>query len=73
MITFVKNKENLPFLRFWLAQLVSQFGDRVNQMALVGLISLRNPGSSFELAKLLAFTIIPVFIIAINDPFEQGN
>ncbi len=63
MISFIKNKDNLPFLRFWLAQLISQFGDRVHQMALVGLIALRNPGSSFELAKLLAFTIIPVFII----------
>ncbi len=63
MLPFLKNKENWPFLRFWLAQLVSQFGDRVNQMALVGLIAVRSPGSSFELAKLLSFTIIPVFLI----------
>lgn len=32
-------------------------------MALVGLIAARNPGSSVELAKLLSFTIIPVFIV----------
>jgi MFS family permease len=32
-------------------------------MALVGLIALRNPGSSVEMAKLLSFTIIPVFIV----------
>ncbi|MBI4309197.1 MAG: MFS transporter [Candidatus Omnitrophica bacterium] len=63
MIAFLKNKDNWPFLRFWLAQLISQFGDRVHQMALVGLIAMRHPGSSFELAKLLAFTIVPVFII----------
>ena len=63
MLPFFKNKENWPFLRFWLAQLVSQFGDRVNQMALVGLIAARSPGSSFELAKLLSFTTIPVFLI----------
>lgn len=63
MFEFIKNKDNHPFLRFWLAQLVSQFGDRVHQMALVGLIAARSPGSSFELAKLLAFTIIPVFLI----------
>jgi len=63
MLTFLKNRDNWPFLRFWLAQLVSQFGDRVNQMALVGLIAARYPGSPFELAKVLAFTIIPVFII----------
>lgn len=63
MIKFFTNRENWPFLRFGLAQLISQFGDRVHQMALVGLIATRSPGSSFELAKLLAFTIIPVFII----------
>ncbi len=63
MVKFFSNKDNWPFLRFGLAQLVSQFGDRVHQMALVGLIASRYPGSSFELAKLLAFTIIPVFII----------
>ncbi len=63
MWRFFTRRENWPFLRFGLAQLVSQFGDRVHQMALVGLIAQRCPGSSFELAKLLAFTIIPVFII----------
>src|SRR5882672_8892300 len=63
MLTFFQNKENRGFFRFWLAQLISQFGDRVHQMALVGLIAMRNPGSAFELAKLLAFTIIPVFLI----------
>ncbi len=63
MVSFFANKENAAFWRFWAAQLVSQFGDRVHQMALVGLIATRMPGSSFELGKLLAFTIIPVFII----------
>ena len=63
MWTFLSKQHNWPFLRFGLAQLISQFGDRVHQMALVGLIAQRAPGSSFELAKLLAFTIIPVFII----------
>ena len=32
-------------------------------MALVGLITIRHPGSSIELAKLLSFTIIPVFVV----------
>lgn len=60
---FFIQRENRSFLRFGLSQLISQFGDRVHQMALVGLIAERCPGSSFELAKLLAFTIIPVFLI----------
>ena len=63
MLKFFQNKRNRGFFSFWLAQLISQFGDRVHQMALVGLITARHPGSSVELAKLLAFTIIPVFVI----------
>lgn len=51
------------FLLLWLAQIISNFGDRLNQMALIGLVYLRTPGSTIELAKILSFTIIPVFII----------
>lgn len=58
-----KNLQNKDFLAFWLAQLVSQFGDRINQMALVGLVAGYKMGSAMELAKLLAFTIIPVFVV----------
>ena len=62
---FRKNFQNRSFFVFWLAQLISQFGDRINQMALVGLVAGRQFGSAstMELAKLLAFTIIPVFIV----------
>ena len=63
MIKFFQNKDNRKFFSFWLAQLISQFGDRVYQMALVGLMAARHPGSTVELAKLLSFTIIPVFTI----------
>jgi len=51
------------FFLLWFAQIVSNFGDRLNQMALIGLIYIRIPGSTIELAKLLSFTILPVFII----------
>ncbi len=51
------------FFLLWFAQIISNFGDRLNQMALIGLVYLRAPGSTIELAKLLSFTIIPVFII----------
>ena len=62
---FRKSFQNRSFFAFWLAQLISQFGDRINQMALVGLVAGRQFGaaSTMELAKLLAFTIIPVFIV----------
>ncbi len=54
---------NRNFLFLWLGQVISNFGDRLNQMALVALVYLKNPGSEIALAKLISFTIIPVFIV----------
>jgi len=51
------------FSLLWVGQIISNFGDRLNQMALIGLIYARTPGSTIELAKLLSFVIIPVFLI----------
>ncbi|MFA5088957.1 MAG: hypothetical protein WC552_08005, partial [Candidatus Omnitrophota bacterium] len=63
MFKFLTHLENRNFLRLFLAQTISQFGDRIYQMALIGLIAERTSGSAVELAKLLSFTIIPVFIV----------
>jgi MFS family permease len=63
MLHFILNKKSRDFLRFWFAQLFSQLGDRVYQMALVGLIAVRHPGSVMEMTNLISFTIIPVFIV----------
>ncbi|MBU3911660.1 MAG: MFS transporter [Candidatus Omnitrophica bacterium] len=51
------------FSLLWCSQIISNFGDRLNQMALIGLVYNRTPGSTIELAKLLSFTILPVFLI----------
>ena len=51
------------FFLLWLGQTVSQLGDRLDQMALIALVYLRAPGSSLQIAKILSFTIIPVFLI----------
>jgi len=51
------------FFCLWLGQIISQFGDRLNQMALIALIYKRTGGSAFELAKIMSFTIIPSFLI----------
>jgi len=51
------------FFCLWLAQIISNFGDRLTQMALVALIYQRTPGNTIALAKLISFTIIPVFLI----------
>ena len=55
--------KNKNFFLLWMGQLISNFGDRLNQMALVALVYQSNPGSEVALAKLISFTIIPVFII----------
>ncbi|MFH1190280.1 MAG: MFS transporter [Candidatus Omnitrophota bacterium] len=63
MAHFREVLSNRNFLFLWLGQLVSNFGDRLNQMALVALVYQSHPGSEVALAKLISFTIIPVFII----------
>lgn len=63
MFRFIFDVKNRAFMQLWWAQLLSQFGDRLNQMALIGLIAERANGSAYSLAKLLSFTIIPVFIV----------
>ncbi|MFH2138442.1 MAG: MFS transporter [Candidatus Omnitrophota bacterium] len=52
------------FLCFWLGQVISQFGDRLNQMALIALVFQRMGGSALGLAKIMSFTIIPSFLIS---------
>ena len=63
MSHFTTHLKNRNFSRLWVAQVISQFGDRINQMALIGLVAGRAPGSAVELAKVLSFTIIPVFLV----------
>lgn len=38
-------------------------GDRLGQMSLIAFVYAKAPGSSIEIAKILSFTIIPVFLI----------
>jgi len=63
IIKILTHSDNRNFQRLWFAQLISQFGDRIHQLALVGFVAERAFGSPTMLAKLLTFTIIPVFII----------
>lgn len=63
MTRFADVLKNKNFLFLWLGQLISNFGDRLTQMALVALIYQQHPGSEIALAKLISFTIIPVFLI----------
>ena len=60
---FISDKKSRDFFRFWLAQLITQFGDRVYQMSLVGLMTALHPGSVMAMSKLFLFGIVPAFIL----------
>lgn len=63
MSKFREVLKNRNFLLLWLGQIISQLGDRLDQMALIAFVYLRAPGSAIQIAKILSFTIIPVFLI----------
>ena len=63
MAKFREVLKNRNFFLLWIGQIISQLGDRLNQMALIAFIYQRAPGSALQIAKILSFTIIPVFII----------
>lgn len=55
---------NRNFVALWIGQVISEFGDRLNQMALIASIYYGMSGTPiFRLAILLSFTIIPVFLV----------
>ena len=63
MSRFRRVLKNRNFFLLWTGQVISQLGDRLGQMALIALVYLRSPGSTMDMAKILSFTIIPVFLI----------
>ena len=63
MAQITKLLKNKNFFFLWFGQIISQVGDRLGQMALIGFVSLNMQGSSIEIAKALFFTILPVFLI----------
>lgn len=63
MAKFREVLKDRNFFCLWIAQIISNFGDRLTQMALVALVYQQAPGNTIALAKLISFTIIPVFLI----------
>ena len=47
-----------------IAQLISLFGDRLHQFAVVGMIGKLAPGSSVELLQLAVFSSLPILVFA---------
>ena len=63
MSKFSEVLKNRNFFLLWIGQIVSEFGERMTQMALIGLVYQKNPYSAVALAKLIIFIVIPVFLI----------
>jgi len=63
MISIIRVLKNKNFRSLWLGQLISQFGDCLGAMALIGLIGSQSSVTSIQYAKLIFFVIIPVFIV----------
>jgi len=63
MSKFTEIFQNRNFFLLWIGQIISQLGDRLDQMALIALVYSKAPGSTMSIAKILSFTIIPVFLI----------
>ncbi len=55
--------KNRNFFLLWTGQIVSEFGERLTQMALIGLVYHNNPYSAVAMAKLIVFIVIPVFLV----------
>lgn len=62
--SYIKVLSRRNFFLLWLGQVISQFGDRLTQMALIGLVYDFKPGSSLGLANMFSLAIVPVFLIS---------
>jgi MFS transporter, DHA3 family, macrolide efflux protein len=63
MVRFREVLLNKNFFSLWSGQIVSEFGDRLSQMALIALVYSRRPGSVAAMSSLIFFIFIPVFVI----------
>jgi MFS family permease len=63
MSKYTEILKNRNFFLLWVGQIISQLGDRLDQMALIAFVYSRTPGSTIGIAKILSFTMIPVFLI----------
>jgi len=63
MPKFQEVLQNRNFFLLWIGQIISEFGERITQMALIGFVYQKNPYSALALAKIIIFIIIPVFLV----------
>ena len=63
-LAYFKVLKRRNFFFLWIGQIISQFGDRLTQMALIGLVYKIKPYSSLSLAKIMSLAVIPVFLVS---------
>ena len=64
MPKFRKLLKNRNFVLYSAGQTFSQFGDRLVNIILIGFVYKKWPGSTFMLAKLFVFTLLPSFFLS---------
>lgn len=52
------------FRWLWIGQICSQLGDRLTQMILIAIVGARAPGSTLALSTMMAWTVIPAFVVS---------
>ena len=63
-LAYFKVLKRRNFFFLWIGQIISQFGDRLTQMALIGLVYKIKPYSSLSLAGIMSLAVVPVFLIS---------
>jgi MFS family permease len=56
--------KNQNFMKLWIGQIVSALGDRLHQMALLGLIMKKGGNVGEELSKITFWSILPFFLFS---------
>ncbi len=64
-VRFIDVLKKRDFLLLWMGQLISQFGDRLNQMALIALIMGKESvaGRATEVSMLFFFMVLPAVVL----------
>ncbi|MCM8773782.1 MAG: MFS transporter, partial [Candidatus Omnitrophica bacterium] len=64
LLAYLNVLKKRNFFLLWFSQIISQFGDRLTQMALIGLVYKVEPLSTLGMAKMMSLSIVPVFIVS---------
>lgn len=63
-ITLTEVLKNKNFMKLWIGQIVSALGDRLHQMALLGLIMKKGGNVGEELSKITFWSVLPFFLFS---------